>query len=151
VDIAIDDHGADDLAVALKAADGDRNVVEHAESLAVIGEGVVEAASNVEAAVVAQRLAGGQNRSACYMKKSIDKFFAIRNFQLEFLARTQGSALQLVDPELGVNEQQVAILAGRSGDKVGFSKISGLEKALTDGSVFARVKDMVADRQSCFF
>ena len=48
VDITIDGHGSADFPVVLKAADGDGYVVDHAEAFAVVGEGVMEAAADVD-------------------------------------------------------------------------------------------------------
>ena len=47
VDVAVDDRGARDGAVAQQHAGGDRDVVEHAVALAAIAEGVVRAAGEV--------------------------------------------------------------------------------------------------------
>jgi hypothetical protein len=49
MNIAIDGHGAADSVIALHAADSDGNIVNHAEAFAVIGEGVVKSAADVEA------------------------------------------------------------------------------------------------------
>src|SRR5258708_34508897 len=48
MNIAIDGHGGANLVVTLHAADGDSNVVNHAEALAMVGEGVVKSAADVE-------------------------------------------------------------------------------------------------------
>ena len=118
MDIAVDHHGAGDLAVALHAADGNRYVVDQAEAFAVIGEGVVKAASNVHAAAIPQRLLGGSNRSPGHMPERLYQFFAVGHFQLQFLARAQGSMLQFVHPQLGVDQEKIVFLAGRRSEKV---------------------------------
>ena len=96
--IAVDHHGARDVAVALHAADGNRHVVDQAKAFPVIGEGVVKAASDVDAAVIAQRLPGSHNRSAGHLPECIHKLFAVGYFQFQFLARAQRSMLQFLDP-----------------------------------------------------
>ena len=59
VHVEIDDHRAIDEPLALQHPRRDGEVVEHAETVTVVGEGVVRAAGEVAAEAVAQRLAGG--------------------------------------------------------------------------------------------
>src|SRR5947207_190636 len=48
VNVAIDSHGSTDFVIALHAAYGDRHVVDHAEALTMVGEGVMKSAADVE-------------------------------------------------------------------------------------------------------
>ena len=48
MNVAVHGHRGTDLVVALQAADGHGYIVDHAESLAVVGKCVVKAATNVE-------------------------------------------------------------------------------------------------------
>ena len=64
VHVAIDNHCAADSAVALQAPDGDSDIVDRAEPLAVIRERMMEAAADVETDAVFERQAGGQSRAA---------------------------------------------------------------------------------------
>src|ERR1700680_195662 len=65
MNVAIDSHGGVNLVVALHTTDGDGNIVDHAESLAMVGKSMMEAAANVNGDAIGQSLARGQNRSAC--------------------------------------------------------------------------------------
>ncbi len=70
----------------------------------------MKAASNVNAAVILQRLPGGDNRSTGHVPEGLYQFFAVGYFQLQFLAHAQRSMLQLVHPQLGVDKQNIVIL-----------------------------------------
>ena len=59
VHVEVDDRGARDPAFVLQGAHRHRDVVEHAEALAVIGEGVVRAAGEVDREAVGERGACG--------------------------------------------------------------------------------------------
>src|SRR5439155_24079323 len=64
VNVAIHGHGGADFVIALHAADGDRHVVNHAEALAMVGEGVVESAADVEGDSILQRILSSQDGPA---------------------------------------------------------------------------------------
>ena len=100
--IAINHHGARNVTVALQSPDGNRYVVDQAKALPVIGEGMVESASYMDAAMVAQGQFGGYNRPSGHIPESFHKFFTVRHFQFQFLARAQGSAFQFFYPERGM-------------------------------------------------
>ena len=61
VDVAIDGHRPLDGSFLLQAPDGDSDVVQNAESLAVVGESVVEASAHVDGDVALERQASGQD------------------------------------------------------------------------------------------
>jgi hypothetical protein len=64
VHVAIDGHGLVNLAIALHAADGDGDIVDHAEAFAVIGERVMESSADADRHAVVERVIGGQHRAA---------------------------------------------------------------------------------------
>src|SRR5581483_12476103 len=70
--VAIDGHGATNAAPALQNANGYGKVVDHAESLAMLGEGMMKSAAYVEADAVVERALGGQNRAAGVQQESVD-------------------------------------------------------------------------------
>ena len=148
--IAVDHHGPSDEAVTLHAADGNGHIIEHAKPFPVICEGVVEAASNVDAAVISQRLPGGNNRSPGDVPECLHQFFAVRDFQFQFLARAQRSALQLLDPQFGVDQKNVLILAGRRSEKVVLREGSSLQQALPHSPVLTGVEDAPQSATSLF-
>ena len=61
VDICVNGYGSADKALFLQAADGDGDVVQHAEAFAVVWEGVVESAAQVRGNPVFERQARGAN------------------------------------------------------------------------------------------
>src|SRR5689334_24061323 len=64
VNVAIYGHGAGDLVVTLHAANRNRDIVNHAEAFAVIGEGMVKTSGNIESNPVVERVIGSKDRSA---------------------------------------------------------------------------------------
>jgi hypothetical protein len=123
------------VAVALHAADGHRHVIDQAKAFTVIREGMVEAASYVNAAVVSQGLFGGHNRASGLVPERIDKPLTVGHFQLKFLARAQGSPLQLLHPEFCVDQQEILFVAQWRWKNVSFGKGSLPQKAIPHSTV----------------
>ena len=73
MNVAVDGHGSANFVIALQAANGDSDVVDHAESLAMIGEGVMKSAPNADADSVGERLTGGEYGSAGGEPEGIDQ------------------------------------------------------------------------------
>src|SRR5271169_1541137 len=84
VDVAVHGHGALDELPLLQAADGDGEVVDHAKTFAVIGEGVMKAAADADADAVGKRALGRQNGTAGMEHESVDHLRRVRDFHLEF-------------------------------------------------------------------
>ena len=118
VDIAIDGQGALDASVPLHLANGDGDIVDDAEALAVIGKGVVEAAAEVHRDAVAKRLIGSQNRSSGHQPKAFDQRLAVGHLEFEFLAHRKSSGFQLVDVTGRVHQQHVFVGGGLGLDKI---------------------------------
>src|SRR5258706_575537 len=64
VNVAVDGHGGANLVIALHAPNGDGHIVDHAKAFAVVCEGVVEPAPDVEGHAISQSVLGRQNRTA---------------------------------------------------------------------------------------
>src|SRR2546430_3718163 len=64
VNVAIDSHGSADFVIALHAAYGDRHVVDHAEALTMVREGVMKSAADVEGDSILQRILSRQDGPA---------------------------------------------------------------------------------------
>src|SRR5581483_2239909 len=118
MDVTIYGHGSCDLIVALHATDRDRYVVDHAEALAVIRKGMMEAASDVERDLIVQRVIGGKNRATGSQPESAYQFRRVGNLHLEFFARRQRSGLQFVYVLRRVHEQDVMVRRGLRGNKI---------------------------------
>ena len=71
--------------------------MDHAESLAVVGEGVVKAAADADADLVGQTLAGCEDRSAGCQPESFGQVARVGNFHFHFFAGTERASLQLLD------------------------------------------------------
>src|SRR5580692_35975 len=64
MDVAINSHRGANLAITLHTANGDGNVVDHAEALAVTGEGMMESTANVDGHAVVEGTIGCQHGTA---------------------------------------------------------------------------------------
>src|SRR5208337_49774 len=72
VNVAIDGHRTLDEFALLQAADGDAEVVEHAETFAMIGVGVMEAAPEVDAHAIFQSQLGSKDGAAGVEHESVN-------------------------------------------------------------------------------
>src|SRR5215469_7048109 len=95
--IAIDGHGALDELALLQPADGDREVVQHTEALAVIGKGMVKAATDVHAGSIAQSKLGGEDRTTGMHHEGIDYLRRVRNLHLKLFTRAEAAFHELID------------------------------------------------------
>src|SRR3981081_4341535 len=109
MNVAIDSHGGVNLAVALHTSDGDGNIVDHAESLALVGKRMVEAAANVNGDALGQGVERGQNRSPCRQPECPNEFGGKRNFELHLFLRAERAGLQLANILGDVYQQDVLI------------------------------------------
>ena len=62
--IAIHRHGRANLAIALHASNGNRNIVNHAEAFTVVRKRVMKSSANIHRHAVLQRILRGKNRAA---------------------------------------------------------------------------------------
>src|ERR1700733_2094613 len=97
MNVAVDGHGGTDFSVFLHAADCYRHIVDHAKAFSVIGEGVVKAASDVEADAIPKRVFCSKNRTASGHPECSDQLRGVGNLHLHFFAWRERSGLQLVD------------------------------------------------------
>ena len=81
VHVAIDHHRARDRVVALQFPDRDCDVVNGAKALAMVREGMMETAAQIERHAVAQCLSRGQDGPARRQPERPDHFLRPRNFQ----------------------------------------------------------------------
>src|ERR1700677_2628579 len=82
MDVAVNRHRFSNFFVALHAADGNGHIVEHAETFAVIGEGMMESSANVDGDAVVERMISGQHRAAGRKPKGTHQLWRVRNFEL---------------------------------------------------------------------
>jgi hypothetical protein len=84
--VAINRHGAPNFSIALHTPNGDRNVMDHAEPLAVVRKRMMESAANVDSDPIFEGTVGRQNRSTGRQPKGAHQFGRVRNFHLQFFA-----------------------------------------------------------------
>jgi hypothetical protein len=112
VHVAIDRQGSTDRAVFLQAADRHGHIVDHAESLAVVGEGVVKSSADVDGDFVVQAMLRSEDRSAGGKPEGFDEIARVGNFHLHLFARAERAGLQLLYVFRFVDQKDVLIVGG---------------------------------------
>src|SRR5437588_7589855 len=109
MDVAIDGHGASDLALFLHAPNGDRDVMDHAEAFAVVGMSMMKSATDIEGDTISQSTLCGQDGAARSQPKGRDQLLGIGQLQKRYLAGAKRSGKQLVNIILSVDQADVVI------------------------------------------
>ena len=145
--IAIDGHGALDELALLQLADGDREVVQHTEALAVIGKGMVKAATDVHAGAIAQSELGGEDGAAGVQHEGVDHLRRIWDLHLQLFTRAETAFHQLVDVVRRVHQHHVGFRGGLRFHKVGVVNHALRKQALANEAVLVGAKDVITDRE----
>ena len=143
--IAIEGHGGANLVVALHAADRYGDVVDHAEALAVVGEGVVESAADAYAHFVYEAMARGEDRSTGSQPEGVHQLRRERNLQLLRFTRTKRSSLQFLHILWRMDQQNVEVGRGLGFEKVAHVGDAGGEKTVANAAIFFGRKDVSTD------
>ena len=143
--VAVDGHRGANLVVALHAPDGHGDVVDHAESLAMIGKGVVKSAADADADFVGQSLARREDRASRRQPESVDQIARVGNFHFHFFARAERAGLQLLHVVGLVDEQDVLVGRGLRFEKVGGVGDAGGDQAIANAAILFGRKDVIAD------
>ena len=93
----------------LHAANRYRHVVDHAEAFAVIGESVVESATNVDAHSIRQSMLRSQNRPSRGQPEGSNQFGRKGNFELHLLTGTERAGLELPNVLRSVDQEDVCV------------------------------------------
>ena len=145
MDVAVDGHGGADFIIALQAADGDGNVVDHAESFTMVRKGVVESAANADADSVYQALTRSQDRSAGGEPECIGEFLGVGDLHFHFFALGERPCFQLLHVLGLVDQEDVLIAGGLWLEKVFRAGDTGGDQAVADAAVLFGGKDVIAD------
>ena len=143
MNVAINHQGAFDLVVFLQAANGDGDVVDHAEALAVVGEGMMKSSAEADADAVLERAASGENGTAGVAPKRLHQFLGVGNFHLQFFAGAERAGLQLVNPVGAVDQEDVAVIGFFRNDKIGGLGDAALQQPVMDEAVLGGGKHVL--------
>ena len=146
MDVAVEDRGAANPAIALERADGDRDVVEQTESFAVIREGVMEAAAQVERGAHVQRRRGGGTGAAHHQTEPVGNAGPPRQLQRRDLVRGQTVVANLLEVFSRVDERQIVPGGERRLEDLTASETRIAEQALGDQSVLRSGPDVPRQR-----
>ena len=136
-----------DGAIALQAADGHGDIVDGAEALAVVREGVMESAAEVEAQTVFQSQARGQDGAAGGQPESFHHLARIGDLQAQNVLVAQGAVAQLGDPLGDVHQQDVFVRGGGRLDEILGRGETRADQAVVQPAVFLGGEDVRAEVQ----
>ena len=109
MNVAVHGHGAGDPVIALHAANGDGHVVDHAEAFAVVGEGMMKSAADIEGNSIVERIIGGKDGTSGGEPEGAHQFGRVGNFKEEFLPRGKGAGLKFLHVLRSMDKQHVLI------------------------------------------
>ena len=143
--VAIDSHRGANLVVALQAADSHGHVVDHAESLAVVGKRMMKSAADADADSSVRHCRAARIDPPAASQNASTSSRRVGNFHFHFFARAERAGLQLLHILRRVHQQNVLIGRG-----LRFEKICGLGDAVGDqpvvnAPIFFGGEDVVAD------
>ena len=93
MNVGIDDHGFLDGAIGLQAAHGDGDIVDGAETFAVISVGVMEAAAQVRTEAIAERALSSKDGASRSEPDRFGELRRIRDFELHDFAGGESAGL----------------------------------------------------------
>src|SRR5215471_4626069 len=97
MDVAIDRHCGTDLVVALKTADGDGDIVDHAESFAVVGKCVMESTADADRNFVNEALLGCEDGAPSSEPECVCQLTGIWDLHFHFFALAERACPQFLD------------------------------------------------------
>ena len=147
VNVTVHSHRPYDFFLTLHMANRDGHIVNHAETLAVIGKGVMESAADVESDAIFQRILGSQNRSARRQPEGPHQFRRERNLHLGFFARGKRSGLEFMDIRRRMNQQDVLVGCWMRRKKIRRIGHLRFDQPIMNAPIFFGRKDMLADGQ----
>src|SRR5262249_2402602 len=118
VHVAVNRHGSANPDISLHAAYGHRYIVDHAEPFAMIREGVMKSAADVDRRDILQRMLRRQNRANRSQPECINQFGRIRNLHLQFFNSGESPRLKFVYVIWFVYEEYVLIRRGLRSDEI---------------------------------
>jgi len=148
MDVAIHRHRSANLAVALQSADGDATSWIIAEAFAVIGEGMMKSATNVDRdAIGGARCPAASIVSPCRQPECVYQIARIGNLKRQFLARVERAGGQLVDILGCVNQQDVVVGGWLRFQKIILFGDLRSSAAVRERPIFLGREDVFADGQ----
>ena len=145
MDVAVDGHRSADFVVALHAPNGDGHVVNHAETFAMVGIGVMKSSADADANLIGERLTRGENRSSGGQPESVDEVARVRNFHFHFFERGERTGLQSLDVIRLVNEQDVLVARGLRLQEILRDGDGCCEQTIADAAILFGGKNVHAD------
>src|SRR5207245_9085103 len=123
------------------------DIVNHAKTLPMPGERVVESAADIDSETVLQCALCGENRTARSQPESSDGRLRIENFQAHAFAEAEPIVLQLIYPFAGVHTQNIGVAGGLGGEDIGgFRDMLG-EQEVAHHFEFLRLENVFPEAQ----
>ena len=143
VKIAIDYHDPFGQFVRNSLAGGHGDVVEKAKALAMVGEGVVEAAADMHSEPRFDGLAGGHDRPADRKEGKTDELGGITDLKGFEFRGAQAARLDVLEIARAVDEQDVFVRRRPGPEEILLFRTHGKE-VLINEPVFLEREDMLA-------
>jgi len=145
--IAVDRHCGSDLIIPLQPPNRHGNIVDHAESLAVVGKCMMKSATDADADSVYETLPCAKNRSPRREPESIGKIARVGNFHLHFFPLAECSSLEFLNILRLMYQKNVLIGRRARLQKIFRASNTGGYQFVANAPVFLGREDVVADRK----
>ena len=143
--VAIDDDGAADESVALHPTNRDGDIVDETEAFSVIGESVVESATDMDADSVVKGVVGGENGASGHQPKGFRKLGTEGDFEFELFASGEQAFADLLEVQGCVDEENVFVTGRLRCYEIGSFGGLELQKAIVRLLVLVGGKNVGAD------
>src|SRR5262249_40912915 len=129
---------------------GHRYIVDHAEPFAMIREGVMKSAADVDRRDILQRMLRRQNRATRSQPECINQFGRIRNLHLQFFNSGESPRLKFVYVIWFVYEEYVLIRRGLRSDEIRRVSYAKFNQLIVHAAILLSRKDVLPDGQIVF-
>ena len=144
MNVGIHDHRRANRPLGLQSANGNGNIVQHAETFAVAGIGVVESPAQIGGEAVAEGVTPGERRASGCEPEASHRRDRDRDFKFHALAESQRIGFQPLDPGRGVHAQHVFIGRGLRREKILLVRDSLFDQLIVDQTEFLRRENVRA-------
>jgi len=129
----------------LHTADRDGDIVDHAETLAVIGKSVMEATPDADGDSVFKGLARSEDGTSGGEPEGVHEFQRVGNFELHLFTGRERAGFQFLNVVGFVDEENVFVLGGLGTEEICGRGSFRFQQAITDATVLLGREDVLTD------
>ena len=142
MNVRVDDHGGLDGAVVLQAANGDGDVVDDAETFAVIRKSVMKTSADVRRRAVREGALPCFDGTAGSEPAGFHEFLRVRNFHAQLFDGAERAGFEFVNVFGRVDAENIFVGSGSGHDKIGGRAEFLFDKRVMNEAVFLRREDV---------